>query len=341
MEYGKMKKALLFNTDDSGIVHCLLCAHRCRIYPDKSGFCEVRTNDNGTLYTHAYGNIISSAVDPVEKKPLYHFHPGSKTFSIAIPGCNFRCGFCQNWEISQINKFNQSQRKERFVQPEEIIESAKKTHCKSISFTYTEPVIFMEYALETARLAKEAGLYTVFVSNGYMTAEALELIAPYLDACNIDLKAFTETFYKNNCKAHLQPVLDSIERLNNNGIHVEVTTLIIPGENDSEQELNDIAGFLSSVNPDIPWHVSRFFPRYEFLNHTITPAETVQGAVNIGLHKGLHYVYGGNLSETDSSTKCYKCQHTIVERSGYTSGQPQTKNGRCPSCGVHIYGNWQ
>jgi pyruvate formate lyase activating enzyme len=335
-----MKKAFLFEKSEDGTVFCNLCAHKCQILPDKSGFCGVRTNDNGTLYTTAYGNVISSAVDPVEKKPLYHFLPGSKTFSIAVPGCNFRCGFCQNWEISQIKKVKYGEENGFFIEPAGVVQSATRFNCNSISFTYTEPVIFMEYAFETARIAKEAGLRTVFVSNGYMTKEALELIAPFLDACNIDLKAFTDSFYSKNCKAHLQPVLDSIERIYQKGIHIEVTTLVIPGENDSDEELHAIAGFISGISSDIPWHVSRFFPRYEFLNHAPTPAKTIQDAVNAGFQKGLHYVYAGNLHGTDCSTRCYNCQKQIVKRSGYTSETPEVKNGKCPVCGSEIYGIW-
>jgi pyruvate formate lyase activating enzyme len=199
----------------------------------------------------------------------------------------------------------------------------------------------MEYAFDTARLAREQGLRTVFVSNGYMTMEALDLIAPYLDACNIDLKAFTDSFYTKICKAHLQPVLDSIEQINRKGIHIEITTLIIPEENDSPEELGQIASFISSVNTDIPWHVSRFFPRYQFLDHEVTPAQVVADAVAIGKEKGLKYVYAGNLPGNDSSTRCCNCHSLIVSRSGYTAGKPQIRNKRCANCGTEIYGVWE
>ncbi len=335
-----MQEAFLYEKCADGSVRCNLCAHRCYISLNKSGFCGVRSNTDGTLYTTAYGNVISSAADPVEKKPLYHFLPGSKTYSIALPGCNFRCGFCQNWEISQIKKFNHGFECRHTLEPSSIVESAIRSRCNSISFTYTEPVIFMEYALETARIARAGGLRTVFVSNGYLTSEALEIIAPALDACNIDLKAFSETFYSKHCKAHLQPVLDSIERIYAKGIHIEVTTLVIPGENDSNDELGAIADFICGISPDIPWHVSRFFPRYEFHNHAVTSEKTVMDAVKTGQEKGLHYVYAGNIQGHDSSTFCYKCQKKLVNRSGYGSTCTEVRDGKCPSCGTAIYGVW-
>lgn len=229
----------------------------------------------------------------------------------------------------------------QLVEPAAVVSAALANRCDSISFTYTEPVLFMEYAFDTARLAKEQGLRTIFVSNGYMTMEALDLIAPYLDACNIDLKAFTDSFYTKICKAHLQPVLDSIEQINRKGIHIEVTTLVIPGENDSPEELGKIAAFILSVNRDIPWHVSRFFPRYQFLDHKVTPEQVVAGAVAIGIDKGLRYVYAGNIPGDDCSTICWNCRSVLVNRCGYTSGPPAIKNGRCTACGIEIYGVWE
>jgi pyruvate formate lyase activating enzyme len=336
-----MKEAFLYEQCDNGSVKCSLCAHRCYILPNKSGFCGVRTNDNGVLYTAAYGNLVASAVDPIEKKPLYHFVPGSKTYSIAVPGCNFRCGFCQNWEISQISNTMFSKRAAHPVGPVAVVNAALANNCDSIAFTYTEPVIFMEYAFDIAKLAREQGLRTVFVSNGYMTKEALDLMAPFLDACNIDLKAFTDSFYTKICKAHLQPVLDSIEQIARKGIHIEITTLVIPGENDSPEELGRIAAFISNVNNDIPWHVSRFFPRYHFLDHEVTPELVLSNAVSIGMEKGLKYVYAGNLPGIDSSTSCCNCRNVIVRRSGYTVGKPEIRNGRCVKCGTEIYGVWE
>ncbi len=336
-----MREAFLYEQCDNGSVKCKLCAHRCHISPNKSGFCGVRINDNGVLYTAAYGNLVASAIDPIEKKPLYHFLPGSKTYSIAIPGCNFRCGFCQNWEISQNNNMISRQRTSPQVEPAAVVRAALANRCDSISFTYTEPVIFMEYAFETARLAREQGLRTVFVSNGYMTMEALDLIAPFLDACNVDLKAFTDSFYTKICKAHLQPVLDAIDQINRKGIHIEITTLVIPGENDSPEELGRIAAFISNVNHDIPWHVSRFFPRYQFLDHEATPEQTVADAVALGMETGLKYVYAGNLPGNFSDTRCCNCHSTIVSRRGYITGKPKIKEGRCAKCRAEIYGVWE
>ncbi|MDP2934457.1 MAG: AmmeMemoRadiSam system radical SAM enzyme, partial [bacterium] len=279
-------------------VRCYLCNHRCFIADSHRGICGVRENKDGKLYSLVYGKIIAEHIDPIEKKPLYHFMPGSFSLSIATIGCNFRCLHCQNSDISQINKQetinNKQWGKEKY--PKDIVRDALNGKCPSISYTYTEPTIFLEFALDCMKLAKEKGLKNVWVSNGYMTKEALDLIAPYLDAINVDLKAFSEDFYRDVCGAKLQPVLDNLIDIKKRGIHLEITTLIIPDKNDSEKELKQIAEFIAKkVGKDIPWHVSRFFPNHEFLNMLPTPVEKVLRAAEIGKEAGLKHVYTGNI----------------------------------------------
>ena len=281
---------------DGGGVQCNLCAHRCKIAPREFGICGVRKNEDGKLYTEVYGEAIASRVDPIEKKPLYHFLPGSFSYSIATIGCNFKCPFCQNWQISQTSKRNDSSASYE-LKPEDVVREAKKNKCKSISYTYTEPTIFFEYAYDTARLAKVAGLSNIFVTNGYMTKEALQTIKPYLDACNVDLKSFREGFYKEMCGAHLEPVLDSIKTMKRLGIWVEITTLVVTGKNDSDEEFRDIAGFIKSVGPDIPWHISCFHPDFKYLEARPTPIETLKRAREIGKETGLQNIHLGNVIE--------------------------------------------
>lgn len=292
------KEAMFYESLKEGKVHCYLCAHHCRIAPEKFGCCGVRQNIEGKLYTLIYSEAVASNVDPIEKKPLYHFLPGSKTFSIATVGCNFRCGFCQNWQISQIFKRDKNQQGRKLI-PEKVVEEAKRSHCQSISYTYTEPTIFFEYAYDTARLARQAGLKNVFVTNGYISKEALEAIGPYLDAINVDLKSFREEFYLKNCKAHLQPVLETINLVKSLNIWMEITTLIIPGENDSFSELIDLAEFIANVGKEIPWHISRFHPDYQFVKQKITSIEILKKAEELGREAGLSHVYIGNVKDAN------------------------------------------
>lgn len=281
---------------DGANVRCNLCAHHCKIAPDKFGICGVRKNQDGKLYTHVYGDVIASHVDPIEKKPLYHFLPGSFSYSIATVGCNFKCSFCQNWQISQASKRDKDASGYE-LKPEEVVREAKKNNCKSISYTYTEPTIFFEYAHDTARLAKKAGLSNIFVTNGYMTEEALEVIKPYLDACNVDLKSFREDFYRDMCQAHLGPVLNSIKTMKKLGIWVEITTLVVTGKNDSDEEFKDIAEFIAGVDPGIPWHISRFHPDFKYMEATPTPVEGLKRAREIGKKAGLQHIHLGNVIE--------------------------------------------
>jgi pyruvate formate lyase activating enzyme len=298
----------------------------------------VRENRNGVLYTLVYGCPVSAAVDPIEKKPLFHFLPGTLSYSVATVGCNFSCSFCQNADISQMPR-EQGRIVGRPQAPREVVAAARAAGCQSISYTYTEPTIYYEYARDCARLAAEAGLKNVFVTNGYMTAETLADIDGDLHAANVDLKSFSDDFYRNLVGARLKPVLDSIRLMWEMGIWVEVTTLLIPGHNDGEDELRSIASFLVSVSPDIPWHVSRFYPTYHLLDVPPTPLESVERALRVGREEGLHYVYGGNVPGHDSeSTSCPDCGTTVIERRGFSLRDNLVKEGRCVSCGREIAG---
>lgn len=294
-----MKECLLYKKSGD-YVECQTCNHCCRIAPYKTGICGVRENQKGVLYNLIYGRLIAENLDPIEKKPLCHFLPGTYSLSIASVGCNFRCAWCQNDDTSQGPKENLSRdeimNKIGFeVSPEKIIADAKKAQCPSISYTYTEPTIFLEFALDCMKLAKKAGLKNIWVSNGYFTTETLNLIAPYLDAINIDLKGFSKENYLKYSGAKLQPVLDNIKDVYARKIHLEVTTLIITGINDDEKQLKNIAQFLVKISPDIPWHISRFFPAYKMLETEITPIETLERAKTIGEKAGLRYIHVGNI----------------------------------------------
>ena len=334
-----IKEAMLYRGLEGGKVSCYLCGHLCLITPSKFGVCGVRQNKEGKLYTHVYGEVIAAHVDPIEKKPFFHFLPGSTSFSIATVGCNFQCGFCQNWQISQAAKKTGESPDGYKMMPEDVVKEARTQHCRSISYTYTEPTIFFEYAYDTAKIAKREGLYNNFVTNGFMTPEALETIRGRLDAANVDLKAFKEETYKKVCKARLAPVLESIRLMKKLGVWVEVTTLVVPGLNDSDEELAGISGFIAGVDPDIPWHVSRFHPDYRFLDHKATPIETLRRAREIGQEKGLRYIYLGNVPE-GSNTTCFRCRKLVVERRYMGLEQSHLKNGQCPSCGAEIKGVW-
>ena len=317
-------------------VHCFLCAHHCRVLPGERGLCGVRENRDGVLYTLVYGRPVSLAVDPIEKKPLFHFLPGSLSLSLATVGCNFTCAFCQNADISQMPR-DQGRITGRFVPPEQVVEAALRAGCLSISYTYTEPTVFYEYARDCARLAVQAGLKNVFVTNGYMTKETLGDIDGRLHAANVDLKSFSDEFYRTQAGARLKPVLDSIRRLWEMGVWLEVTTLLIPGLNDREAELRALTQFLASVSPDIPWHVSRFHPTYRLLDAVPTPVSSIERALRLGREAGLRYVYGGNVAgHSSESTVCPGCGESLIERRGFSLGRIDLKDGRCPRCGLEI-----
>ena len=334
-----MKEAMFYEKLDGNVVKCNLCNHRCsRITNSKRGICGVRENRDGTLYSLVYGKAVARATDPIEKKPLFHFLPGSKAYSIATAGCNFRCSNCQNFEISQMPRERNVIIGED-VTPEEIVAAAKQYKCESIAYTYTEPTIFFEYAYDTAKLASKEGIKNVFVTNGYITEEALVEIKPYLDAANIDLKSFSDDFYRKNCGARLSPVLDSIKVHKSLGIWIEITTLIIPTLNDSEENLRKIAEFIKDVGEEIPWHISRFHPMYQLLDLPRTPITTLHKAREIGLEVGLRYVYEGNVpGEVGENTYCYNCGKPLIRRHGYTILENKIKDSECSYCGAKVDG---
>ncbi len=331
-----IKEAMLYEKISGNKAHCCLCSHRCKILPGKFGLCGVRQNVDGKLYTLVYGDIIATQVDPIEKKPLYHFLPGTTSYSIATIGCNFKCPFCQNWEISQVSK-RDNDASGKDTKPEDIVRDARLAGCKSISYTYTEPTVFFEYAYDVARLAKKEGLYNNFVTNGYMTIEAIEAIKPYLDSANVDLKGFSEGFYQRFCQAHLEPVLESIRAMKKQGMWVEITTLIIPGQNDSEKELKSIAEFIASVGRETPWHISRFHPDYKYQDSLPTPAETLKKAKAIGEKAGLRYIYLGNVLE-GNDTYCYNCKSLLIRRMGFDVTENNIENNKCNKCNITIDG---
>jgi pyruvate formate lyase activating enzyme len=331
-------EALLYEKEAANRVRCGLCAHRCRIDPGERGVCGVRENREGVLYSLVYGSILAENVDPIEKKPLFHLLPGSRSFSIAAAGCNFRCSFCQNHEISQMPR-----EKGRIVgrerTPAEIVELALWNGSKSIAYTYTEPTVYFEFAFETAGIARGKGLKNVFVTNGFMTPGMLKLIAPRLDAANVDLKAFRDNFYRKQCGACLQPVLDSLRLMKALGIWVEVTTLLIPGLNDGEEELGELAAFIVSIGAETPWHISRFHPQYRMTETPPTPAESIHRAAEIGRSAGLKYVYSGNLpGDPGENTHCARCGRLLIGRCGFSIEQLDLKGSACPQCGTTLDG---
>ncbi len=333
-----MKEAMLYESGAEGRVACNLCAHRCNIAPDKRGICQVRENRDGRLYTLVYGRIIAQHIDPVEKKPLFHFYPGSTAYSIATPGCNFQCQWCQNADISQ-NAKRWNLEAEEQVSPQDIVQSAQRSGCRSIAYTYTEPTIFFEYAYDTAQLAHEADLANIFVTNGYMTSDMLETLDPHLDAANVDLKAFRQETYRKYVGASLQPVLDSMKKMNALGIWLEVTTLIIPDINDDPAELRDAARFVAQeLGPETPWHLSRFFPAYQMRDTPPTPLKTLRRAEEIGREEGLRHIYMGNVSGA-ASTTCHECGRLLIQRSAYgIQTHDIDAEGRCPECHTPVSG---
>jgi pyruvate formate lyase activating enzyme len=339
-----MKEALLYEKLEGAAVRCQLCAHRCRIAEGQKGVCQVRENRQGTLYSLVYGQLISQAIDPIEKKPFFHFHPGSTALSVATVGCNLRCAFCQNADISQMPR-DQGAVSGKLVMPEAIVGAAQRYRCPSIAYTYTEPTIFFEYSYDIAHLAHQAGIANVYVTNGYMTSTMLEMFTsptepPLLDAANVDLKAFRDEFYRQQCGASLQPVLDSLIMMKKRGVWVEVTTLIIPTLNDSEGELRELAQFIvRDLGVDTPWHVSRFHPTYKMIDRPPTPPSTLHRAREIGLEAGLRYVYEGNVPGSGGEdTTCPHCHQIIIRRLGFSITSYKAEGGLCGYCGGKIDG---
>ena len=333
-----IKKAMFFEVLADQQVQCRLCAHACRIKNGQRGVCGVRENREGILYSLNYGMVVAENIDPIEKKPFFHLYPGSLSYSLATVGCNFRCTFCQNHEISQLPR-ETGDIVGRAVSAAEIVERAVSSGAKTIAYTYTEPTIFFEFAYDIARLAREQGIGNVFVTNGYMSRQALDAIAPYLDAANVDLKSIREDFYREQCGARLQPVLNTISRMKELGIWVEVTTLLIPGLNDSDDEIGGIADFLCSIGTETPWHISRFHPRYQMLAGRITSVEEIRRAAGIGKSRGLKYVYSGNVpGETGENTFCSRCGNLLISRYGFRIERLNLRESVCPDCATPLEG---
>ncbi|NTU57934.1 MAG: AmmeMemoRadiSam system radical SAM enzyme [Chlorobiaceae bacterium] len=330
-----MQAAGFYHEAADGTLQCDLCRHYCRIRAGRTGMCRVRRNVDGRLYSLSFGHAIAQAGDPVEKKPLYHFMPGTKTWSFGTPGCNFTCGNCQNWQISQCIP---DEARLPVTSPEKIVENALQAGCASIACTYTEPTIFAEYALETMKLAKAAGLRTIWVSNGYMSPNCLDAVSPWLDATNIDLKSMDDAFYRRTCGARVEPVLDNLRHIFRGGIHLEITTLVIPGYSDAPEMLERLAGFIAKdLGPEVPWHVIPFYPEISW-KMSATPAAGVSAlemARAIGKSAGLSYIYSGAGS---NDTFCTHCGHKLVQRHrtlGNAAAIRFDSGGRCPSCNAH------
>jgi pyruvate formate lyase activating enzyme len=335
-----MKPALLYEKVDQGKVKCLVCAHHCVINEGGLGVCRVRKNVKGELFSLNYDKVAATHPDPIEKKPLYHCLPASTSFSIAAMGCNFKCTFCQNHSLSVITAERQIYGKN--ISPEELVRQALTYDSKTIAYTYSEPTIYFELMLETARIARENGLKNVMVTNGYMSRESFDMMRPYLDAANIDLKAFSEDFYKTYSSARLAPVLETIKRMNESGVWVELTTLLIPGLNDDEAEIKQLIDFIVGVDENIPWHVSRFFPQYKLTDAPITPTGSIFHCLETAKVKGLRYLYGGNISGDEwSHTHCHNCGALLIERAGYYTRMINMTDGQCGNCQTRIPGIWK
>jgi len=323
-----------------GAVSCFLCSHRCQnIREGKTGTCGVRQNVGGTLYSLVYGKIVAANIDPIEKKPFYNFHPGSSAYSIASVGCNFRCKNCQNADISQAPKEGRGI-SGTDMEPQEVVRDAKENGCESVAYTYTEPTVWFEYNYEVSKIARKEGLNNLYVTNGYMTPEMLDTYHPLLDAANVDLKSFKDDFYRDVCGGSLEPVLESLKKMKKQGVWVEITTLVIPGLNDSSEEFAQIASYIKNeLGKETPWHISRFHPDYKLLHIPSTNPETIHNARKIGLEAGLRYVYAGNLpKDKGENTYCYKCDTLLIERHVFDVTKNRIKNGKCPVCGSKIDG---
>ena len=322
-----------------GSVRCGVCAHRCLVRPGRRGICGVRENRAGTLVSLVYGQVVAESLDPIEKKPLFHVAPGTTAWSIATPGCPFHCRFCQNWEIAQGPRLGLDLPTMART-PDEVVAAARRQGAGAIAYTYVEPVVFLEYALDCGRLARSAGLLNLFITDGYETPEAIELLATVVDAANVDLKAFDDAFYRRLCGARLAPVLEAIVAMRRAGIWVELTTLVIPGHNDDDRQLRALTRWIvGTLGPETPWHVSRFYPAFRLLDVPATPAETLRRAAAIGQEAGLAHVYVGNAPELDlESTRCAGCGRIVVERRGYRTRSRLAPDGSCRSCGRMMAG---
>ncbi len=335
----KLKEAMFYDKLSDRLVKCGLCPRRCVIAAGKRGFCQVRENRGGTLYTLVYAKPVAIHIDPIEKKPLFHFLPSSSAFSIATAGCNLRCKFCQNWDISQRRPEEVTY---TYLEPQDLIGQARESGSTIIAYTYTEPTIFYEYMLETARLARAQGMKNIMHSNGYINEQPLRELAKYLDAANIDLKGFTDDYYVKLTEGSLQPVLNSLKILKEEGVHLEITNLILSGYNDDDDSITRMCLWIKeNLGSDVPLHFSRAFPMYRLTSINPTPVETLERARKIALDCGLKYVYIGNVAGNPAeNTYCPKCGKLIIERRGYFILQNNIKDGRCKFCRERIAGVW-
>ena len=336
----QLHEASWWEPEPGGSVHCYLCPRHCHIHPGQGGFCFIRVNREGKLYSLGYGSPAALQIDPIEKKPLSHFLPGSRVFSMGTAGCNMGCFFCQNWDIS---KSRQDQVRSQRVSPEDVPLLALGHDCESIAFTYNEPTIWGEYVIDICKAAKKHGLKTVMVSNGYITREAFHDIYDHIDAANIDLKAFTENFYGRITLTHLQPVLDTLEWLKNETpVWFELTNLLIPTLNDGAEEIVKLSEWvMQHLGPDVPLHFTAFHPDFKLQDKPPTPPETLHRARKIALAAGLHYVYEGNIFSDAASTRCPQCDTLLIRRSWHHVLENNLKDGACPKCGLAIPGMWQ
>ncbi len=330
------KEAYLYRKLSDNKVQCLICPRKCVISEGKRGFCQTKENRDGKLYTLIYGELTALACDPIEKKPLFHFYPGSITFSISTAGCSFKCPWCQNWEISQVKP---EEAVTTHYEPEDIVGFARKYKCNSISYTYNEPIIWFDFVLDTAKIAKKEGLMNILVTNGYISMDALSELIKYIDAANVDVKAWSKKVYLEYCKAELEPVLNACEELKSKKVHVEVTYLIIPKINDENEQIVKFAKWVyDKLGPETPVHFSRFFPHYKMIHIPPTPVEVLERARRIALDEGLYYVYIGNVPGHEGEhTYCPKCGEPVITRFGFSiTSHSLTKNNKCSKCGREI-----
>ena len=338
-----MKEAFLYERLDRGRVRCRLCSHYCLIGQGRRGICGVRENREGRLFSLVWGRPVAQNIDPIEKKPLFHFLPGSRSFSIATVGCNLSCRHCQNADIAQLPKdrtelFDGLKLKE--VEPALVAAAAEEAGCASIAYTYTEPTVFGEYVYDIGLLARERGIKNVLVTNGYLSPEAVDKLGGLTDGANVDLKAFRDEFYRRVCGARLEPVLEAIMGLKERGVWLELTTLIIPGLNDSQEELTELVEWIAAnPGPATPWHVSRFHPDYKLLDSTPTPTASLVRALEIGREAGLEFIYLGNVpGRGGEETSCPGCGRVLIQRTGFRVETNRLQNGACPDCGNRIEG---
>lgn len=335
-----MIKGSFFKTIGDGKVRCHLCPHYCKIPNGGLGICKVRKNIDGELFSLNSDRIIAVSSDPIEKKPLYHFLPSSISYSIAAMGCNFSCDFCQNHTISMVN--SEDDIKGMNISAEEIITGAVQSGARSIAYTYTEPTIYFELMEKIIKKAKSENIKNIMVSNGFMSDELIDVLIKDIDALNIDIKAYSEKFYKKYCKGSLAPVLNTVKRFKKAGIHIELTTLLINGLNDNEEEIKRLIEFILNLDEDIPWHISRFFPTYKMSDYSPTDIDTIYKVAELGYKMGLKYIYAGNIADNSySDTICPDCKSTLIKRSGYFTELIGLNSGKCLNCEKKISGVWE